>query len=62
MVRLKAPADLPQLVKRTFAKARADGDLHYFETRVTIIEANKIPVRSRNGERGKRERVSDCGG
>jgi hypothetical protein len=44
MARIKAPADLPELVKAAFAKARTDGDLHYFATQATVLRANSIPV------------------
>lgn len=41
---LKARADLPDLVKSTFAKALSAGDLHYFATQVTILPVHGIPV------------------
>lgn len=44
MPHIRAPADLPELVKAAFSKARRDGDLHYFPTQVTILTANSIPV------------------
>lgn len=46
MSRLKAPADLPELVRTAFAKALSDGELHYFPTQVTILHANSVPVRT----------------
>lgn len=44
MSRIKAPANLPELVRSAFARARSEGDLHYFPTQVTILLANSIPV------------------
>lgn len=46
MARVKAPANLPGLVRATFAKARSDGELHYFPTQVAILRVGSIPVRS----------------
>lgn len=45
MSRLRAPTDLPELVRTAFAKALSDGDLHYYPTQVTILYANSVPVR-----------------
>ncbi|KAK5989841.1 Diadenosine 5',5'''-P1,P4-tetraphosphate phosphorylase 2 [Cladobotryum mycophilum] len=45
--RLKAPANLHELVKSAFAKARATGELHYFPTQVTILPVNSIPFQLR---------------
>lgn len=42
----KVPSDLPQLVKATFSKARANGDLLYFQTQVTILASSFHPVRA----------------
>lgn len=47
MSRLRAPADLPDLVRSTFAKALAEGELNYFPTQVTILYANKVPFQLR---------------
>lgn len=44
MTRIKAPSALPDLVKSAFAKARSEGDLHYYPTQVTVLKANNIPV------------------
>jgi ATP adenylyltransferase len=44
MPRIKAPSNLPELVKSTFTKARSEGDLHYFPTQVTILNVDSIPV------------------
>lgn len=41
---LKAPSNLPELVKTTFSKALAANELHYFPTQVTILHINSIPV------------------
>jgi len=45
MPRIKAPSNLPELVKSTFTKARSEGDLHYFPTQVAILNVDSIPVR-----------------
>ncbi|KAH6998906.1 HIT-like domain-containing protein [Ilyonectria sp. MPI-CAGE-AT-0026] len=47
MTRLKAPSALPDLVKSAFAKARSEGDLHYYPTQVTVLKANNIPFQLR---------------
>ncbi|KAH7329417.1 alpha-galactosidase [Stachybotrys elegans] len=47
MNRVKPPANLPALVKQTFAKARADNELHYFPTQVTTLTADSIPFQLR---------------
>ena len=39
------PTNLPQLVKAAFIKARANGDLLYFQTQVTILTPGVHPVR-----------------
>jgi hypothetical protein len=44
MPRLKAPSNLPELVKSTFTRARSEGDLHYFPTQVTVLNVDSIPV------------------
>lgn len=54
----KVPANLPQLVKAAFSKARHNGDLLYFQTQVTILKPGSHPVRSpttasRRGEAGR---------
>lgn len=41
---VKAPAKLPELVRTAFNKARANGDLTYYATQVTLLHANSIPV------------------
>ncbi|SPJ73103.1 related to 5',5'''-P-1,P-4-tetraphosphate phosphorylase 2 [Fusarium torulosum] len=47
MPRIKAPSNLPELVKSTFTKARSEGDLHYFPTQVTILNVDSIPFQLR---------------
>ncbi|KAF5573538.1 5 5 P-1 P-4-tetraphosphate phosphorylase 2 [Fusarium pseudoanthophilum] len=47
MPRIKAPSNLPELVKSTFTKARSDGDLHYFPTQVAILNVDSIPFQLR---------------
>ncbi|KAF5020950.1 hypothetical protein F66182_6996, partial [Fusarium sp. NRRL 66182] len=47
MPRIKAPPNLPELVKSTFAKACSEGDLHYFPTKVTILDVDSIPFQLR---------------
>ncbi|KAJ0162029.1 FIT family protein scs3 [Colletotrichum tanaceti] len=44
---IKAPANLPELVKAAFAKARSNGDLTYYATQATILDANSIPFQLR---------------
>lgn len=48
MSRIRAPAELPELVKAAFANACRDGELHYFPTQVTVLNVNSIPVSSRH--------------
>lgn len=45
MTVVKVPANLPQLVKAAFIKARANGDLLYFQTQVTVLKPSSHPVR-----------------
>ncbi|KAF4976743.1 hypothetical protein FZEAL_6621 [Fusarium zealandicum] len=47
MPRIKAPSNLPELVKSTFSRARSQGDLHYYPTQVTILYVNSIPFQLR---------------
>ncbi|KAK1982376.1 ATP adenylyltransferase [Colletotrichum cereale] len=44
---VKAPANLPELVKAAFSKARSNGDLTYYATQVTVLNANSIPFQLR---------------
>lgn len=45
MAPVKVPANLPELVKTAFHRARASGDVHFFPTQVTLLNVNSIPVR-----------------
>ncbi|CEI38614.1 hypothetical protein FVEN_g4826 [Fusarium venenatum] len=47
MPRIKAPSNLPELVKTTFTKARSEGDLHYFPTQVAVLNVDSIPFQLR---------------
>ncbi|KAK2002400.1 ATP adenylyltransferase [Colletotrichum falcatum] len=44
---IKAPANLPELVRAAFTKARSNGDLTYYATQVTVLHANSIPFQLR---------------
>ncbi|KJZ74944.1 hypothetical protein HIM_05675 [Hirsutella minnesotensis 3608] len=44
---LKAPSNLPELVRIIFAKARADKELHYFPTQVALLSVGSIPFQLR---------------
>lgn len=41
---IKAPVNLPELVKAAFNKARSNGELTYYATQVTVLNANSTPV------------------
>jgi hypothetical protein len=45
MAPVKVPANLPELVRATFNRARASGDVHFFPTQVTLVNVNSVPVR-----------------
>ncbi|PNY22822.1 Uncharacterized protein TCAP_07057 [Tolypocladium capitatum] len=47
MSRVRAPVNLPELVTTAFAKARLDGELHYFPTQVTTLRVGSIPFQLR---------------
>ncbi|CAI6097826.1 unnamed protein product [Clonostachys chloroleuca] len=47
MARIKAPAELPELVRAAFSKARSSGDLHFFPTQVTLLNIDSIPFQLR---------------
>ncbi|CAF3475722.1 hypothetical protein QX201_010954 [Fusarium graminearum] len=47
MPRIRAPSSLPNLVKSTFARARSDGDLHYFPTQVAVLNVDSIQFQLR---------------
>jgi hypothetical protein len=42
---VKIPANLPELVRSAFNRARASGDVHFFPTQVTLVNVNSVPVR-----------------
>ncbi|KAJ6446772.1 FIT family protein scs3 [Purpureocillium lavendulum] len=44
---IRAPANLPELVKAAFARARQDGDLHFFPTQVTVLPVGPVPFQLR---------------
>ncbi|KAL2022496.1 hypothetical protein VTK56DRAFT_5103 [Thermocarpiscus australiensis] len=43
----KVPANLPELVRTAFNRARASGDVHFFPTQVTALNVNSIPFQLR---------------
>ncbi|KAK1780883.1 ATP adenylyltransferase-domain-containing protein [Copromyces sp. CBS 386.78] len=45
--RIKAPANLPELVRTAFNKARALGDVNFYPTQVTLVDVNSIPFQLR---------------
>ncbi len=45
MAPVKAPSNLPDLVKAAFATAHESGHLTYFPTQVAVLRVNSIPVR-----------------
>ena len=45
MAPVKIPANLPELVKTAFHRARTSGDVHFFATQVTLVNVNSVPVR-----------------
>ncbi|KXH28308.1 inositol phospholipid synthesis protein Scs3p [Colletotrichum salicis] len=47
MFPIKAPVNLPELVKAAFNKARSNGDLTYYATQVTVLKANSTPFQLR---------------
>ncbi|ORY63398.1 5',5'''-P-1,P-4-tetraphosphate phosphorylase 2 [Pseudomassariella vexata] len=44
---IRAPSNLPSLVKSAFTKAKQAGDLTYYPTQVAVLEANSIPFQLR---------------
>jgi hypothetical protein len=44
MAPAKVPANLPELVKAAFNRARANGDVHFYPTQVTLVNVNSVPV------------------
>ncbi|KAL2163988.1 hypothetical protein VTH06DRAFT_3201 [Thermothelomyces fergusii] len=47
MPSVKVPANLPELVKAAFNRARSSGDVHFFPTQVTLVNVNSIPFQLR---------------
>jgi ATP adenylyltransferase len=45
MAPVKVPANLPELVRSAFNRARASGDVHFFPTEVTLVNVHSVPVR-----------------
>ncbi|KAM7193059.1 inositol phospholipid synthesis protein Scs3p [Naviculisporaceae sp. PSN 640] len=44
---IKAPANLPELVRTAFQKARTNGDLLYYPTQVALLDVNSVPFQLR---------------
>ncbi|KAK3495221.1 ATP adenylyltransferase-domain-containing protein [Neurospora hispaniola] len=44
---IKAPPNLPELVRTAFNKARASGDVNFYPTQVTLVDVNSIPFQLR---------------
>ncbi|KAK4155731.1 ATP adenylyltransferase-domain-containing protein [Chaetomidium leptoderma] len=44
MAPVKIPANLPDLVRTAFHRARASGDVQFFPTQVTLLNVNSIPA------------------
>ncbi|KAH6635960.1 histidine triad-like protein [Chaetomium tenue] len=44
---VKVPANLPELVRAAFNRARASGDVHFFPTQVTLVNVNSVPFQLR---------------
>ncbi|KAL8420440.1 hypothetical protein RB594_003285 [Gaeumannomyces avenae] len=47
MTRITAPANLPELVKNTFNKAKSNGDVNFYPTQATVLHVNSIPFQLR---------------
>ncbi|KAL8369956.1 hypothetical protein RB595_000353 [Gaeumannomyces hyphopodioides] len=47
MTRIRAPANLPELVRTTFNKAKSNGDVNFYPTQATILHVNSIPFQLR---------------
>ncbi|KAG7291099.1 hypothetical protein NEMBOFW57_001109 [Staphylotrichum longicolle] len=47
MAPVKIPANLPELVKTAFHRARTSGDVHFFATQVTLVNVNSVPFQLR---------------
>ncbi|KAK3399182.1 ATP adenylyltransferase-domain-containing protein [Sordaria brevicollis] len=46
-LRIKAPANLPELVRTAFNKARASGDVNFYPTQVQLVDVNSVPFQLR---------------
>ncbi|KAL0472939.1 5',5'''-P-1,P-4-tetraphosphate phosphorylase [Neurospora intermedia] len=44
---IKAPPNLPELVRTAFNKARPSGDVNFYPTQVTLVDVNSIPFQLR---------------
>ncbi|KAA8628260.1 hypothetical protein SMACR_12879 [Sordaria macrospora] len=44
---IKAPPNLPELVRTAFNKARASGDVNFYPTQVTLVDVSSIPFQLR---------------
>lgn len=44
MGRIRAPNNLPELVRSTFARAKASGDVNFYPTQAAVLHVNSIPV------------------
>lgn len=44
---VKAPANLPELVRSAFQRAKTAGDLNYYATQVTILSPSSVPFQLR---------------
>ncbi|SPQ22980.1 90a2fc61-dd08-4724-83cd-0ab5f10154e7 [Thermothielavioides terrestris] len=47
MAPVKVPANLPELVRSAFNRARASGDVHFFPTEVTLVNVHSVPFQLR---------------
>ncbi|KAK0639506.1 HIT-like domain-containing protein [Cercophora newfieldiana] len=47
MTPIKPPPNLPELVKTTFSKALAAGDVNFYPTQVTLLNINSVPFQLR---------------
>ncbi|KAI6365237.1 hypothetical protein MCOR21_001381 [Pyricularia oryzae] len=47
MGRIRAPNNLPELVRSTFARAKASGDVNFYPTQAAVLHVNSIPFQLR---------------
>ncbi|KLU87195.1 hypothetical protein MAPG_06197 [Magnaporthiopsis poae ATCC 64411] len=47
MTRIRAPANLPELVRATFNRAKTNGDVNFYPTQAAILHVNSIPFQLR---------------